>query len=164
MKETTTHIYFWGGIYSQWYKSIFTSHEASTKYTFSTAEQFMMHSKALLFGDKAIAEAILKTNDPKKQKALGRQVKDFNPDVWDAYKFKIVVQGNLLKFSQNESLKTQLLSTGTKVLVEGSPYDKIWGVGLKFDDPRILDENKWQGENLLGKALMEVRDQLKDKK
>lgn len=158
MKETSTHIYFWGGIYSQWAK---TSFKDEHNRVFSTAEQYMMHSKALLFGDLAIASSILKTNDPKKQKALGRQVKGFNDDVWNQHKFKIVVEGNLLKFSQNESLKNQLLATEDKILVEGSPYDKIWGVGLKYDDPKILDETKWQGENLLGKALMAVRQQLK---
>ena len=157
MKETLTHIYFWGSIYSQWAKCSFKD---ESNRIFSTAEQFMMYHKALLFGDTATAEAILKTNDPKKQKALGRLVKGFNEDLWNSNKFNIVVKGNLLKFSQSENLKKQLLSTENKVLVEGSPYDTVWGVGLKYDDPKILDEKNWQGENLLGKALMEVRKTL----
>jgi ribA/ribD-fused uncharacterized protein len=158
MKETATHIYFWGSIYSQWAKTTFND---ESDRVFSTAEQFMMHRKALLFGDTAVAEQILRTNDPKKQKALGRQVKGFNDDLWNANKLEIVIKGNLLKFSQNEELKTKLLATGDKILVEGSPYDKIWGVGLKWDDPKILDEANWQGENLLGKALIAVRSKLK---
>lgn len=157
MKETATHIYFWGSIYSQWAK---TSFKEDSK-VFSTAEQFMMHGKAILFDDKSIAEQILNTSDPKKQKALGRQVKGFKEDVWNVHKFDVVVKGNLLKFTQNESLKNQLLATGDKILVEGSPYDKIWGVGLKWDDPKILNESNWQGENLLGKALMVVRKRLR---
>lgn len=121
----------------------------------------MMFNKALLFRDTNVANQILKTNDPKKQKALGRQVKGFNDTEWNKQKFEIVVKGNFLKFSQNEELKKELLATGDKVLVEGSPYDAIWGVALKYDNPKILDENNWKGENLLGKALMQVRDQLK---
>ena len=158
MKETATHIYFWGSIYSQWAK---TSFKDDSNRVFTTAEQFMMHSKALLFGDHQIAEEILKTNDPKKQKALGRKVKGFSEKLWNAHKLEIVIKGNYLKFTQNENLKKQLLATGNKVLVEGSPYDKIWGVGIKYDDPLILNESNWRGENLLGKALMKVREDLK---
>lgn len=157
MKKTLTHIYFWGSIYSQWSKNSFSD---GTN-TFTTAEQYMMFNKALLFRDTDVANQILKTNDPKKQKALGRQVKGFNDTEWNKQKFEIVVKGNFLKFSQNEELKKELLATGDKVLVEGSPYDAIWGVALKYDNPKILDENNWKGENLLGKALMQVRDQLK---
>lgn len=158
MKETQNFIYFWGSIYSQWYKTSFNDGVQS----YGTAEQFMMFRKAMLFGDFVTAKQILKTNDPKKQKALGKQVKGFNESTWNQHKFNIVVNGNLFKFSQNEDLKKQLLETGDKILVEGSPYDKIWGVGLKWDDPKILDEKNWQGENLLGKALMEVRTKLRN--
>lgn len=157
MKETATHIYFWGSIYSQWAKTKFSDENGTV---FSTAEQFMMNGKALLFGDMAIAEQILKTNDPKKQKALGRQVKLFNEELWNDNRLDIVIKGNLLKFSQNEDLKAKLLATGDKILVEGSPYDKIWGVGLKYDDPKILNDANWKGLNLLGKALMAVRSKL----
>lgn len=117
----------------------------------------MMYRKSLLFNDQETAKAILKAKDPKEQKALGRQVKGFKEDLWDLKKFEIVVQGNLYKFSQNEALKKELLATGERIIVEGSPYDSIWGVGLKWDDPKILDEKNWRGQNLLGKALMEVR-------
>lgn len=157
MKETSTHIYFWGSIYSQWAKTAFSDGVNH----FTTAEQFMMHSKSLLFGDTVIANQIIKTNNPKEQKALGRKVSGFNEDIWNKQKLEIVIKGNLLKFSQNPELKRQLLSTGNKILVEGSPYDLVWGVGLKWDDPLILNESNWRGENLLGKALMIVRDKLK---
>ncbi len=118
----------------------------------------MMYKKALLFEDLSTAEKILQTDDPKKQKALGRKVNGFREDIWNIHKFDIVVKGNLLKFSQNENLKKQLLATEDKILVEGSPYDKIWGVGLKWDDPKILNSANWKGENLLGMALMKTRD------
>lgn len=157
MKETSTHIYFWGSIYSQWYKCKFIAHNL----TFLSAEQWMMWSKATLFNDHETAKKIMKTRDPKTQKLLGREVKGFDSKIWDLKKLEIVVQGNIYKFSQNQDLKKQLLETGTKVIVEGSPYDKVWGVGLKWDDPKILDEKNWQGENLLGVALMEVRKIIK---
>ena len=157
MKETKTHIYFWGSIYSQWAKTSFV--EENIK--FSTAEQYMMYHKALLFNDNEIANKILKTNNPKEQKRLGRLVSGFNEGLWNEKKLNIVISGNLLKFSQNNKLKEELLRTD-KVLVEGSPYDKIWGVGLKYSDPKILNEKNWRGENLLGKALMVVRDKLRE--
>lgn len=157
MKETATHIYFWGSIYSQWYKSNFTE----GLHTFNTAEKYMMYHKAMLFKDEDMAKQILKSNDPKVQKALGKKVKNFSQQIWDEHKLDIVIKGNLLKFSQDVGLKNHLLATGDKILVEGSPYDTIWGVGLKYDNPLILDETNWKGENLLGKALMEVRKQLK---
>jgi ribA/ribD-fused uncharacterized protein len=155
MKETSTHIYFWGSIYSQWAKTSFLD---KNKQVFYTAEQYMMYQKALLFNDTQTAQEILKTKDPKVQKALGRKVKGFSEELWNKNKYRIVVQGNLYKFEQNDKLKKELLATGSKTLVEGSPYDKIWGVGLKYDDPKILNSDNWQGENLLGKALMKVRD------
>jgi ribA/ribD-fused uncharacterized protein len=157
MKETNTHIYFWGSIFSQWAKTTFM--EGSVK--FSSAEQYMMYHKACLFGDTAVANKILQTQDPKMQKSLGRQVKGFNEAKWNEHKLSIVIKGNTLKFSQDEKLKQQLLKTYPKTLVEGSPYDKVWGVGLKYDDPKILSEANWQGQNLLGAALMTVREQLK---
>lgn len=121
-----------------------------------------MAQKAILFGDFSSAKRIIRSNNPKEQKALGRLIKGFNEDIWNQHKFDIMVKGLLLKFEQNPSLKRELLSTGSKILVEGSPYDKIWGVGLKYDNPLILDDTNWQGENLLGKALMRAREKLKN--
>lgn len=100
----------------------------------------------------------------KEYKALGREVQFFNAAAWDYAKYNIVLQGNLAKFSQNPELFAFLDSTGDSVLVEGSPYDDIWGVKLGIDDPRIKNPNEWQGENLLGFALMETRDILRERR
>lgn len=157
MKETETHLYFWGTYLSNWYRCSFKD----SQFTYLSSEAYLMAKKALLFNDVESAQKIVNTSDPKAQKALGRLVRGFSEELWNQHKFEIMVQGLLLKFEQNESLKKQLLSTGEKVLVEGSPYDRIWGVGLHYTDLLILDESKWMGENLLGKALMEVRSQIK---
>jgi ribA/ribD-fused uncharacterized protein len=115
----------------------------------------------MYFSDSEVALKILSEKDPKEQKALGRLVKGYDDASWSKIRLGVVTDGNYLKFSQNKVLRDELLSTGDKVIVEGSPYDKIWGVGLQFDDERIEDEKNWNGENLLGKALMEVRSKLR---
>lgn len=122
------------------------------------AEQFMMLGKALLFGDLEIAELIKQEMDPKRHKALGRRVRNFNPIVWEKYRNDIVILGNYLKFTQNLDLKHALSESGTSELVEGSPLDKIWGVGLKFDDPLIYNKSNWKGKNKLGVCLMKIRE------
>lgn len=160
MRETETHIYFWGSIFSNWYISYFTSN----KITFSSSEQYYMYQKALLFKDFKTADKILLTNDCRKQKQLGRQVKNFNNEEFDKVKFDIMFEACCFKFSQNEYIGSQLINTGDKIIVEASPTDKIWGVGLHYDDDLILDEMNWKGENLLGKVLMDIREILKIKK
>lgn len=157
-------IFFWGhhqktdditkSCLSQWYDCTF--HEGGQAY--HTAEQFMMAKKALLFDDHAIYNAILQENHPKNYKQLGRQIKNFSQAVWDREKYNIVVQGNRGKFSQNPKLGAFLQSTKGKILVEASPYDTIWGIGMKADAPNIQNPHTWRGENLLGFALMEIRD------
>lgn len=149
--------FFWRGPFSQWHKSKFVVNGIQ----YCTAEQFMMAEKARLFDDEDICRQILETNNAKKQKALGRQVKDFNPTVWDKHKFSIVYLGNYAKFTQNEELKATLLNTGNTTLVEASPYDKIWGIGLSEDDIKASDRNQWKGENLLGKVLDSVRARIR---
>ena len=121
----------------------------------------MMASKACLFNDEETLDHILKSSDPKEIKALGRQVKNFDKEAWDEAKYLIVLNGNYRKFTQNPALRDYLLSTGNRFLVEASPYDRIWGIGLAADDPRAMDSSQWQGENLLGFALMEVRDDIR---
>lgn len=129
--------------------------------TFCCAEQWMMYSKACLFpGNDDIANKILLLKDPSKIKKLGRDVKGFVDHVWHQERERIVYQGNLAKFSQNPALAKVLLDTGNGVLVEASPDDRIWGVGLAMTDPDIKDASKWRGLNLLGQALMKVREQL----
>lgn len=146
-------INFWrpfeeNGFLSQWYKSPF---EEDGIYFFN-AEQYMMYRKAVLFNDEKTAARILRQSDPKKIKALGRGVKGFIEDIWDDYKYQIVVQGNLLKFGNNPDLLELLVNTGDAYLVETSPYDRVWGVGTKS-----TNINDWNGKNLLGMALMDVR-------
>lgn len=157
MKETGTHIYFWGDIYSQWYPCEFKDSDGRL---YSSSEQYMMYKKAMVFADYASAQKIMATQNPRQQKALGRKIKNFTDEVWDKYKFQVVVNGNYLKFSQNPQLCQALRSSGSKEIVEASPYDKVWGIGLGLEDERIFDKAKWQGENLLGKAIMRVREKL----
>jgi ribA/ribD-fused uncharacterized protein len=127
---------------------------------YATAEHFMMAEKARLFGDMEILPEILSASTPALAKQAGRKVRNFQLEKWDQHCFEIVVKGNLAKFSQNRNLKDWLLSTSPVVLVEASPDDRIWGIGLVREDPRAQDPAKWQGRNLLGFALMRVRDLL----
>ena len=141
---------------SQWYPAPFTVQDI----TYPTAEHYMMAQKAKLFGDDEVWQHILASAHPKQAKDWGRQVKGFEQDVWEAQCWDIVVAGNQAKFSQNNELKDFLCKTGKRVLVEASPVDRIWGVGLSRDDWRILQPERWRGRNLLGFALMAVRDAL----
>lgn len=128
---------------------------------FSSAEQYMMAEKASLFADEETRAAILACDDPAQIKTLGRTVRNFDPEVWDQAKYSIVLNGCYLKFSQNRDLRDYLLSTGERVLAEASPVDAVWGTGLAADNPAAEDPARWPGENLLGFALMEVRDELR---
>ena len=142
---------------SQWYDCRFTENGIS----YHTAEQYMMAGKARLFGDDAAFSRIMSAQAPSEYKRLGRIVKHYSEAVWQASRFDIVVKGNLLKFGQNEALKRFLLETGDKILAEASAYDLIWGIGLPAYNPDINDPSKWRGQNLLGQALMTVRDALR---
>lgn len=126
------------------------------------AEQYMMYEKAILFGDVETGTHIMTAPNQKAMKDYGRQVKNFNEDVWNQKKFGIVLRGNILKFSQNRELRQYLLGTRDKILVEASPYDRIWGVGMQKGNADLLDPSKWKGQNLLGFALMEARDLLRE--
>lgn len=159
MRETDTHYYFYHHQFGQWSKFSITDHIGIT---YTTCEQYMMYHKAILFNDLDTAIKILSESDPKAQKALGRLVKNFDAPTWDRFKCQIVFNGNLLKFSQHDDIRKRLIETGDKILVEASPVDKIWGVGLSYSDDRILDERNWKGQNLLGKCLMQVRNFMND--
>ena len=141
---------------SQWYPCQFEVDGV----TYTSAEQYMMAEKARLFGDEEIRTEILRTSDPRKCKALGRKVKNFDRTVWDEKKKRIVEKGNFEKFVQNDTLRKFLLSTGEKVLAEASPTDRIWGIGLGKTNPDAFDPAKWRGENLLGFILMTVRNDM----
>jgi ribA/ribD-fused uncharacterized protein len=129
---------------------------------YATAEHYMMAGKARLFGDAEIAGRIVANEDPSTVKALGRRIKGFDEATWTQHRCTIVEAGNLAKFSQNAALRKFLLDTSEDVLVEASPVDAIWGIGLAADDARALDPAQWQGLNLLGFALMQVRRRLRD--
>ena len=150
--------FFWKSKLSQWTRSKF-KHNG---HTFVTAEQAMMWSKAELFGDSEIAKKILKTGSPKEQKALGRQVKNFNQDVWDEHKYDIVFNINVDRFLQCEKDRIALLATGNKEIVEASPYDKVWGIGMTAEEASRTPKEDWKGENLLGQVLTEVREAIRD--
>lgn len=154
------YFFFWGeqDWGSQWHPSVFTVDGV----TFNCAEQFMMAGKARLFKDGATLKEIMKAKHPKQQKMLGRKVKNFKEEVWNSRARQIVREGNLYKFSQNPDLKADLLETGSLTLVEASPYDKIWGIGLSEDDPKVTNPGSWQGTNWLGEELMNVRKILTD--
>lgn len=123
-------------------------------------EQFMMEQKAKLFEDEEIRQQIMDSHAPHEIQKLGRKVKGFDQALWDEAKYTIVLNGNWRKFSQNRDLRDFLLSTGDSVLVEASPYDAIWGIRLPAESPDSRNPSQWQGSNLLGFALMEVRDEL----
>ncbi len=151
-------ILFLKGYLSQWATSSFTE----LGITYNCAEQYMMYQKAVLFADYDSAKKILATKSPKEQKRLGREVKNFNEKFWNEHKVKIVLRGNLLKFSQNLDLKANLLNTGDELLAEANPYDKTWGIGLTATNKDAFYPHKWKGQNLLGKTLMKVREELRD--
>ncbi|VVE48565.1 Riboflavin biosynthesis protein [Pandoraea iniqua] len=143
---------------SQWYPASFEL----DGFRYPTAEHFMMEQKARLFGDNATAERILMADSAAGAKNLGREIKCFDEAHWIAARLDIVVRGNLAKFEQNRQCKTFLLETRDSVLVEASPVDRIWGIGIATDHPDIRMPERWPGLNLLGFALMRVRARLRD--
>lgn len=145
---------FWDGVFSQWYPSKFTVNHLK----FNCAEQFMMYGKAILFHDFETAELILQAASPKDQKALGRKIRNFDQDIWMLFREGIVYTGSYAKFTQTSTLQEILLATKGTTLVEASPYDKIWGIGLSENDPNALNRATWNGLNLLGETLTRVRE------
>ena len=150
-------ILFNNGYLSNWYHSPFTINGIC----YDSIEQYMMYQKALTFNDVETAEKILKTKNFREVKNLGRQVKNYNDTIWNGIRQIVVYEGLLAKFSQNEDIKNQLLTTGNEVLVECSATDKIWAISLTIDNVDSKDMTKWKGQNLLGFSLMKVRDKLR---
>ncbi len=161
------YLFFWGhtpktkdiidkSCFSQWYPIAFEEDGI----LYPTAEHYMMAHKAKLFKDNAIFEEIIMSKHPNDVKKLGRKVKNFDTKIWDAHKYEIVKKANYQKFSQNKKLKEFLVNTKDRIIVEASPVDAIWGIGMAQDHGNILNPMKWRGENLLGFALMEVREEL----
>ena len=147
---------FYTNYLGQW--SRYYMKDPITNQEFNCAEQYMMYTKALLFEDLETANSIIDTDDPKEQKALGRIVKRFDKKLWDVYARDIVYSGNYLKFSQNNIIFEKLLATKDSILVEASPYDLIWGVGIPLTDNNIYDRKNWKGKNWLGEVLTQLRD------
>lgn len=169
-EEPIKFLFFWGhqpgkdgrikkSCFSQWYDSPFKVDGISYK----TAEHWMMAEKARLFQDNLMEQKIIVANTPGEAKKLGRQVGGFIQEVWEANRYEIVKRGNIYKFEQNPALLKFLLNTNNRILVEASPYDKIWGIGKTETDQEVNNPYNWDGLNLLGFALMEVRDELGEK-
>ena len=144
------------GYLSNWYLSKFTVDNI----TFSSMEQYMMYKKALCFEDKKIADKILATDDVAEIKAFGRLVANYNENYWNGVRQIIVFEGLIAKFSQNKDLKTKLKATENCILAECAVKDIIWGIGLSMEDPDRFNIYKWNGQNMLGYALMMVRKRL----
>ena len=144
------------GFLSNWFYSKFTVNEV----TFSCVEQYIMYMKAIIFKDYYTAQQILNTTDPGRHKFLGRKVKDFKEEIWISSRYNILLEGCKAKFQQNLDLKEKLISTRPKILAEASPYDNIYGIGLRSNDYRSKDKQQWNGLNLLGNALMDIRKDL----
>lgn len=150
------YVFFWNGPFSQWQRSEFVLDDVA----FVTAEQAMMYLKAKLFQDDAVAEQILRTEGPGRQKALGRQVRGFQEGVWVQHREEIVTRITQAKYDQNKGLRRKLFQTAGKQLVEASPMDTVWGIGLDADRARDVPPEMWPGKNLLGQILTQVRDDL----
>ncbi|MFH8287927.1 NADAR family protein [Streptomyces antibioticus] len=164
-----TYLLFWGhrplpdgrlgpSCLSQWWPSPFVVDGV----TYATAEHWMMAEKARLFGDAEAERLALAAGHPSQAKKAGRLVRGFDDTVWERERFRIVVEGSVHKFASNPGLRSFLLSTGERVLVEASPVDRVWGIGLAADDEAALDPQRWRGPNLLGFALMEARRRLRE--
>jgi ribA/ribD-fused uncharacterized protein len=166
-KDDLKFLFFWGhedklnkGVgkfcFSQWYQLPFTVDGV----VYQTAEHWMMASKAILFNDTESFKKIISASKPGQVKALGREVRNFDEGIWNKYKLQIVKYGNIHKFNQHPAFAEYLVGTHNHVLVEASPVDITWGIGLAQDHEDANNPYCWRGENLLGFALMEVRDWL----
>ncbi|MEW9550731.1 NADAR family protein [Nonomuraea sp. NPDC050783] len=162
------YLYFWGhrpargggpgpGCLSQWWPVTFTE----DGHSYASAEHYMMAHKAWLFGDDETAAKVLAAAHPAEAKELGRTVRGFDEETWRAHRFAIVARGNAAKFGQRAELGAYLLGTAGRVLVEASPRDRVWGIGLAAADERAASPSTWQGLNLLGFALMAARATLR---
>ncbi|MER6013679.1 NADAR family protein [Streptomyces bluensis] len=161
------YLHFWGhrprpdgrigaSCLSQWWPSPFTVDGVE----YATAEHWMMASKARLFGDADAERMAVSATNPAVAKKAGRLVRGFDESLWQRERFGIVVEGSVHKFAAHADLREFLLGTGDRVLVEASPLDRVWGIGLAEDDERAVDPERWRGPNLLGFALMEARERL----
>ncbi|MFE0380062.1 NADAR family protein [Streptomyces inhibens] len=167
--ERVRYVHFWGhsprrdgslgaSCFSQWWPSPFTVDGVE----YATAEHWMMAGKARLFDDAEAERRALAATHPKQAKDAGRTVRGFDEEIWRQRRFGLVIEGSVHKFGQHPALREFLLGTNSRVLVEASPLDRIWGIGLAADDERALNPARWRGLNLLGFALMEARQRLRE--
>lgn len=164
MKTINNTTFFYKGELSQWFGG-FKNQNSDFYYNgkkYNCAEQWMMAQKACLFQDFESETKIRATENPREQQKIGRSVKNYSQSIWDAHKEQIVFYGNLLKFSQNPHLRKILINCGDE-LVEASPIDKVWGIGIGMDNitEEHCDSKNWGGQNLLGKVLTKVKSSLK---
>lgn len=150
---TDRFLFFLNGWPSQWYGSRFVIDGMS----YGCCEQFMMAEKARIFNDQDALDQVMTTQDPKTQKAIGRRIRGFEQDAWNSFCRGIVYRGNLAKFTQNDELQALLIATGIREIVEASPGDRIWGIGLSADHPDACHPSRWKGTNWLGTAIMQIR-------
>lgn len=166
--ERVKYLPFWGhrprpdgslgpSCLSQWWPAPFTVGEVR----YATAEHWMMAGKARLFADPEAERAAVEAKTPAAAKKAGRLVHGFDEAVWERERYALVVEGSVHKFGSDPALRAYLLGTGDRVLVEASPLDRIWGIGLAADDERAGDPARWRGLNLLGFALMDARERLR---
>ena len=156
---TDTHVYFWTNWLSNF--KVCKIVDPCNRVGFVSTEAAYMWHKAHFFGDENAMKKLENSNlTPREAKNIGRVVENYRDDLWDCVRYGYMVYVNYLKYTQNDDLKAKLLATGDRVLVEASPNDLIWGVGLYANDPLILDDKNWKGRNLLGNALMEVRNKI----
>lgn len=156
MKITDKFVFFWGNnsTFSNWYPEYFQHNGV----WYNCSEQYMMQQKALLFKDYESAAKIMTESSPKEQKALGRKIADFNKETWIRECIDIMVPGLVSKFMQSPIANKEILLSGNRIIVEASPVDEIWGIGMGQDNPDVEDQSKWNGLNLLGVCLMKTRD------
>lgn len=157
MKITDKYVFFWRGPFSNWFTGAPFKMDGIS---FVTTEQAFMWQKAMFFNDPATAAKILKTDSPKEAKDLGREVKGYDDAKWNDVRWRMMYHACRAKFEQNQEVRDQLFATGNRILVEASPYDKIWGIGMGEDEPGVEDEANWKGLNLLGEVLTKLRDNL----
>lgn len=157
MKTYKEYTFFYGGPFSNWYPVIF---EDANGTTFNCSEQYMMYHKAILFKDYDTAKEIMIAQHPSEQKALGKLVKGFDKEYWQRFAKNTVLTGCFYKFTQDKSCNKALEDSAGTLLVEASPYDTIWGIGLAENDPKRFDPNNWNGSNWLGEVLTSLREGL----
>lgn len=158
MYNPDNYLFFYGGYLSNFYNAKFTIDNIC----YSCSEQYFMKKKQETFDkyNEELSNKILNETSPSKIKILGRKVKNYDENIWNELRYDIMKKGIYEKFKQNNDIKEKLLLTKDKILVEASPHDKIWGIGLDEHNAKIINPSNWKGLNLLGKALMEVRTEL----